>query len=111
MPPKTQTRRGRVDSVEKSEKSKREKYNKTLSDLTIQCESCFNWFHIRCVDLDASDMSTIEMRGIHWFCDKCDHVLNLIDSRFKALETKLETFIDTQESKSDETYASAVSKI
>lgn len=120
MPPKTQTRRGRVDSVasgdaassrKNTEKSKCEKCNKTLSDLTIECESCFNWFHIRCVDLDASDMNTIEKRGIHWFCDKCDHVLNSIDSRFKALETKLETFIDTQESKSDETYASVVSKI
>ena len=69
------------------------------------------WFHLKCVDLEVNDLDTIRKKGIHWYCEKCDHVFSAFDSRVKAVESKIQDLTEAQQSKAVETYVQVVSKL
>ena len=50
---------------ESTDETRCDKCNKIAGDTAIECETCSYWFHLKCVDLDFSDLNTIIKRQIH----------------------------------------------
>jgi hypothetical protein len=65
------------------------KCNKIVSerDLSIECEICVKWYHIKCTgNLVSEDLSTCAKSGVHWYCDKCNEPLGTFQNRIEGLE-------------------------
>ena len=116
-----------------------EKCTKKIDDedegtLSIECETCLNWFHLDCTDLIKQDLNTITKKGIHWFCDQCeavaspnfitrlkavesrieksyDQVMGSFNNRMTAVESQLTSLFENHVSKSEKTFASVVAKL
>ena len=65
----------------------------------MMCDSCQNWYHIECTDLDIEACNFLKEaaekhRGIKWFCSKC--VLDPIPSAefFDEVTAKQDDKID-----------------
>ena len=80
----------------------------------VECEICLKWHHYKCHKFNKDSAKALVLPGIHWYCPQCDHVnLNtieskieksitdahamlknssdLVNSRFKLLEEKLDS--------------------
>ena len=45
------------------------------TDNAIQCETCMNWFHIKCQDVSQKKYKFLmskDGQGLHWFCKICE---------------------------------------
>ena len=54
----------------------------------ILCEICEEWSHTKCINMPASLYQTVEMKGIHWFCDRCDGKFSEILRDLVAIKNK-----------------------
>ena len=54
----------------------------------ILCEICEEWSHIKCINMPASLYQAVEMKGIHWFCDRCDGKFSEILRDLVAIKNK-----------------------
>ena len=59
-------------------------------DKAMCCDSCLQWFHLNCTDLDTAIYDILidtSVKGIKWFCEKCNPKFNEL-SELRATVTR-----------------------
>ena len=62
----------------------------TKSDESIKCDTCDNWFHPKCQDLEIEAFDAIAKFNLFWVCHECKPKMRSMVEAAKSFETKVE---------------------